>query len=438
MFTAGAFARPGWTRETAPGVDNVFEMRAIDANGITVGAHVRLDDGFVAHGSVWFLLARIGGEFSLSGGRFDFPGEEALLADAATIAGATFLVGCETNGLLRFVQARLLQGCICRGLVLSARGVWRGWSILGAPVESELGRNLCGLAAASAELGGSFIWRDVVRDPAPEPAGAAEPRRFWLAAPGASVVELDDDRPSWELLDRIDVGDARYQRITTLGSDTFWRTLRLDREYAPWNDGVPDRVFSRRRWRLEADVLRRTRRGEQNSAEPGSLGAQVRRFAPGPYLQLARVLQAAGYVGAAEEVLLRLERNRTRYGGLSARRVVTRWGLDLALRYGQRPFRPLWFLLIWTLVSGVLLKWVHDTGGIVPVGKDGVHFNWLFYTLDTLVPVFDFGQKKSFAVDPLASWGGALLLFNGLCGYAALAFLAAGLGGLVRTGKDGG
>jgi hypothetical protein len=131
---------------------------------------------------------------------FDFPGEEAPLADAATIAGATFLVGCETNGLLRFMQARLLQGCIFRGLVPSARGVWRGWSILGAPVESERGRNLCGLAAASAELGGSFIWRDVVRDPAPEPAGAAEPRRVWLAAPGASVAELDDDRPSGALL----------------------------------------------------------------------------------------------------------------------------------------------------------------------------------------------------------------------------------------------
>jgi hypothetical protein len=438
IFTACAFARPDWRREGTPAHDNVFEMRAIDANGINVGAHVRLDDGFVAHGGVWLLLARIGGEFSLTGGRFDFPGEEALLADAATIAGATFLVGCETNGLLRFVQARLLQGCVCRGLRLSVRGVWQGWSILGAPVESELGRNLCGLAAGSAELGGSFIWREVVRDPAPEPPSAAEPRRLWLAAPGASVVELDDDRASWELLDRIDVRDCRYQRITTLGSDTFWRALRLDREYAPWNEDVPDRVFSRRRWRLDFGVLRRTWRGEQHSAQPGTLGAEVRKFAPGPYLQFARVLQGAGYVGGAEEVLLRLERNRTRYGGGTTRKILVRWALDLALRYGQRPFRPLWFLVVWALISGTLLKWVHDSHGIVPIGKDKVRFDWFFYALDTLVPVFDFGQKKSFAVEPLASWGGALVLFNALCGYAALAFLAAGLSGLVRTGKDGG
>ena len=53
------------------------------------------------------------------------------------------------------------------------------------------------------------------------------------------------------------------------------------------------------------------------------------------------------------------------------------------------------------------------------------------------MPFVDFNQKKNFVIDPLFSFGGGLLLLNALLGYAAIGFLAAGLTGLVRTGKDG-
>jgi hypothetical protein len=175
------------------------------------------------------------------------------------------------------------------------------------------------------------------------------------------------------------------------------------------------------------------------------LGEQVRRFVPGPYLQLAGLLREAGFENAAQTILLQLERNRARFSGLPVRAVLWRWLIDATLRYGLSPFRPVVFVLGWAVVSGTLFKWVHDTR--LPDGERAMHaisvadhvtFNWFFYALDTLVPFVDFGQKKRFIIDPMWSPGGALFLLNTILGYAAASFLAAGLSGLVRIGKSGG
>ena len=440
VFTATAFHEVGWQRESLDASND--DVVALDATGLEVDAAVRLCDGFIARGAIDLILAKIGGDLHCSDASFHFPGEEALYADGATISGCAYFSRGRSTGLIRFVRAQLKQGCAFDDFTFDLGHQCRAWVVPGSPVERELGgSDLSGVYAAGAIVGGSLFWTgirrmlqgaDLIR------AGGAPRRVIWLSAPGATVTQVSDDEVSWNVPDRIDLSDCLYQHIDRLTTDVTWRLTRLDREYAQWNTHAG--------WgatRLAWEVLSRTLRGEQRRGE--GLGEQVRRFAPGPYLQLAHVLREAGLQKAAQTVLLQLERNSARYSGLAVRGVLWRWVIDLTLRYGLSPFRPVLFVLGWAVASGILFKWVHDTK--LAAGQRAMHavnvadhvtFNWFFYALDTLVPFVDLGQKKHFLIDPMWSLGGSLLLLKTFLGYAAASFLAAGLGGLVRTGRSGG
>ena len=394
-------------------------------------------ESLTTHGQVNVMLAKIGGDMMLTGAHLDFPGEEVLFADSVTVLGAVYLGGARTSGLLRFVQADVRQGFYCDGLELDVGGVRRGWAITGGVVERELGPDICGLYAAGARLGGSFLWTGVAR----HGNAAQSSRKCWLSAPGATIVDLADDRTSWlDSLDRIDITNCSYSSIGTyarpsnLTDQIGWRLAVLDREYASWNARYGRRQLSR-------EILRRTLRGERVNIADGMLGQQILRFIPGPYLQLARVAQQSGFESAADDILLRLEQNRTNYSGLGWLGLLWRWTISIVLQYGQSPFQPALYVLAWVFISGPLFKWVHDAtknglwpGAMIAANpEDHVHFDWFFYTLDTLVPFVDFGQKKHFVIDPLFSFGGGLLLLNAVLGYAAIGFLAAGLH---RPGAD--
>jgi hypothetical protein len=445
-FIAAAFHFENWqrVRSVTGGLDNGSELDAIQATGLSVSASVSLSDGFEARGSAVFVLAQIGGDLICSGGRFDFPGEEAFYADGATIGGCSYFDRTQTNGLMRLVQTRLKQGCVCEELNLETTGKCEGWWI---QADSAVARELesvdvCGVYAAGAEIGGALTWRRVRRtDPAPP---AVVTRLSWLSAPGARLVEVNDDQQSWDAVTRIDLRDCTYDRITQLAGDPGWRLDLLDREYAPWN-------ASYRSLRLRARIFLRTLMGERRDTSAGKLGEQIRRFAPAPYLQLARVYREQGLEAGNQRVLLKLERNRTNYGGLDLASLCWRWWLDVALKHGLAPFRPVLFVIIWIAISGALFAYMYrnghamhgptlmstHSGQTVRTADPNFKFNGTFYALDTLVPFVDFGQKKNVTVRPLWSWPGFLLLLNTIIGYAAAAFFAAGLSGLVRTGKGG-
>ena len=401
---------------------------ALSASGLTVDADLDLSDKFVAKGSILLISAKIGSDLRAKGSKFDFPGEAAFCADGASIDGVLDFRGSSSTGLIRLVQAKFGQGAYFDSFRFDLSGKYQGVTNLNADVFHDYGADVCGLYAGGASAGGNFSWTNILLNSAP----AGLPRRVvLLVAPGASVAELNDDETSWAAVDRLDLRGCSYSRVSDLSTDISWRIDRLDREYAPWNQ---------RGWtvsRLTREVLWRTLLNEHRATDPESLGAQIRRFSPDPYLQLARVLHDAGLEQSSQQVLLRLERNRTRYSGLSVPGILWRGALDTAIAFGAAPFRPIYALVLpWTIVSAVLFKWIHD---LKQMGSphDGTAFSGLFYALDSLIPFVDFGQRKGFPIERLDSWAGLLLLFNTLLGYAAASFLAAGLSGLAKLGKDG-
>ncbi len=435
-LTATAFGLEGWTRIKAgpdgenENNDNERETYAFCATGLKVDSSLNFRHRFTANGAISLTSVTIGDDLLAdNNAAFNFPGEDAVCLDGATISGVADFSHSSSNGMIRYVQAEIAQGAYFRNFTFKRSGQRHAWSDADPDLTRDYGEDICGLYAASATIGGSFIWKDLNLRPDTD-VPPAPARKIIFIVPGAAVTELQDDENSWAAVDRIDLRDADYDRIAELNANSAWRLDLLDREYAPWNN---------RGWnyaRLTWEVVYRTAWRQQHSTDAGSLGEQVRRFSPGPYLQLAKTFREAGLEEAARRVLLRLERNRARYGGLPLIGMLWRGVLDGAIAFGSAPFRPLYlYIPLWTLISACLFQRIYDLNCMHPV-ENYIHFNAIFYAFDTLIPFVDFDQRKNFVIDPIFSLGGALLLANTLLGYAAASFLAAGLSGLAKLGDD--
>jgi hypothetical protein len=430
----------------------------IKANGLVLGGDLNLTEECHLRGCVSLINARVAGDFLCEGAHFDFPGEEALVADGISVSGTTFLhenpttdVRTRCSGILRFVQADLRQGFEVTGVLFDLTQPWQHRldntqliSVLYGPGHAASG--LCGIYAPRAKVGGAFFWEDVRRQP------LQADYHLWLYLFDSTVGAVEDDEASWRTLDRFEITGCRYGSISTLTANIDWRVRIIDQQYAVLNSA------SRwERFRLAVKPLLGT---------PTGLPDALLRFAAQPYIQLAKIVRQAGYEKAANRILVRLERNRTQYSDFGFPRRLARYILDLILRYGFSRFRPIWILVAWGLFSGVCFEAAYQRRGFVWNASDPprVTFNSLVYAIDTLVPIVDLNQKKHWIVEPLSvqsrlihegdrdlssevvgtlrqipDWGaGLLVFFNTFFGWALTTFFAAGISGLLRTGREDG
>jgi hypothetical protein len=449
LFTAAPLATDNPLAD--PEEDDWYVIRG---DGLRVGGDVLFTEECEVYGSVRFINANVGGDFVCQAARFDFPGEEVVVADGINVAGTTFVhAGTVTNGLFRFIQATLRQGFRAWHATFDASGNYLGrldntrlvaelYDIHPALAER---RGLCGIYAPRAQVTGSFLWEEI--ETAPRDQSEYD---FWLYLSGSTVDAVEDHEDSWSKLDRFDVTGCKYATIAMPSNDFGWRLRLLDKQYA-----ILNRDTTIGNWLLGwAIFLKWARRREE----------AVRRFKPQPYMQLAKVVREGGHEAAANAILVQLERNRTRYGNLSPLRQMARHILDMVLRYGYKKFRPIWILLGWAIVSAIFFEVAYTRGQIVPSSGEHprVTFNAMVYAIDTLVPIVDLNQKKNWIVEPLSAqsrwahigapmwcqqadvlcqfpdWGpGLLVFFNTFFGWAMTTFFAAGISGLLRTGREG-
>ena len=445
-FVATAFIQ----NQTDWRTDSDDQLDAIVADGIRVGSNVlfcqslETKQKFRAQGAISLINARVGGDFSCDGAELSFPGEEPLSADGLVVEGTTFLTNITTDGVLRFVQASLKQGCYLNGATFDASKLCRSWTKDRSNAASrELSDASCGIYARDATIGGAFRWKNVNKissDIAGEPHS-----KFWLFISGSKASIIEDDPQSWAALDRFEVSDCRYDYIANLSEfDINWRLRELDRQYAIRGSGDENAVGSRREFR------------------------------PQPYMQLAKVFRSTGYQAAAEKVFVHLERKRTWYGDIGIFHRFWRFMLDVFLRYGYSPMRPVAFVLFWAAVSAVAFQNGYERGQIVASKENQMEgaapylpqqartqFNALLHAIDTLVPIVDLTQKRNWSVVAFSSYSseldrrrtlwqevcrvwqtipnqplGLLLVFNTFFWLMTTLF-AAGVSGLLRTGKAG-
>jgi hypothetical protein len=206
-LVASAFVLPNWSpREGAP-----QDPYALTADGLLLGANALLCDGFKAEGAVSLINAKIGNDLNCRGASFSLPGEDALSADGAVVAGTTFFnEESTTDGMLRFVLAELQNGLQIEGMTFRADGICQGWFSEENVAQSILGGPATGLYGRGVEITGGFIWHKICLL---RPPGLTKDIKLWLSLLDAKLDSIRDDQVSWDHLDHYELGGCTYGNI---------------------------------------------------------------------------------------------------------------------------------------------------------------------------------------------------------------------------------
>ncbi|MFC6882316.1 MULTISPECIES: membrane-associated oxidoreductase [Actinomadura] len=131
-------------------------------------------------------------------------------------------------------------------------------------------------------------------------------------------------------------------------------------------------------------------------------------YVPHPYEQLAGAYRLAGDDAAARTVQLAKQRRRRATLPWYARC----WGhvQDVTVGYGFRPMRAAVWLVALMLTAATAYG-LHRPQPLKP--GEAPDFNPVFYTLDLLLPIIDFGQEKAFKPRGWHQWLAYLLVVLG-------------------------
>jgi hypothetical protein len=126
--------------------------------------------------------------------------------------------------------------------------------------------------------------------------------------------------------------------------------------------------------------------------------SKATRFRPKTYQQLAKVLRESGQEVEAKRILIAKERARRKYGNLGLWAWLGHWVLGFSMANGYKPQRLLLGAAAFVVLGGWLFGEGYQAGTIVPAKKveENSHYpsfdRWM-YSLDTFLPIINFGQK---------------------------------------------
>ncbi|WP_407564238.1 hypothetical protein [Streptomyces sp. 184] len=402
---------------------------ALNATRLQVDNDILMGDGFTASGTIVLRSARIGGSIDLRTARLDAAaGDQALDAARVQIEGDFSAYRLSATGRLGMRNATVAGATFLRA----------------ATLDNPAGRTL---DAPGAHLGSDAVLDNGFRSHGElRVAGATIGSRLVM-----SRSELHGDAEGTALnAYGIQVGgDVELDRVTATGRLVLSGaqiTGRLDLAGSSATRHAPDATaLSLRRTGVREADLRGTRLGgaldlryatlgvlydDAGSWPPrvhldGALYEQLDSplpaaerlpwlsrsdgaYVPQPYEQLAAVYRRLGHEDDARRVLL--AKQRARRGQLPW--YARAWGgvQDAVVGYGYRPERAVAWLA-GLLALGSLLFWTDQPRPLEP-DKD-IGFNPFVYTLDTLLPVVDFGQGNAFAPGGGSQWVAYLLAMAG-------------------------
>jgi hypothetical protein len=358
-----------------------------------------LSYGFSANGAVDINGVTCAASVFCTGGTFSNPGNNALNATNANVAGWVSLAsqdkwgGMIADGMVHFETATI-------GGVFLADGA----KFLGRPDESH------GLSATSMDLKGVFLWTNITLE-----NGAI------LDLRGSSSNGVFDDQGSWPLAGHLGLDGYSYR--------DFY--------------GGPTDARSRLRWV-----------GLASGPRPSWFKVPAG-FHPQPYRELANVLRERGDDAGATTVLIAEEDARySQYGTLGRS-----WGrfLRYTIGYGHRPLLAVFWSFV-VVVAGWIVVAIAKRAGVMrltwpettpPPGGDTItSLHPLLYSLDVFLPFVDLHQEHYWWPDDAATGNcsilgyrfrvhGAVLRYylwlQIIAGWLLSAIFIAGVTGLLRN-----
>jgi hypothetical protein len=347
---------------------------------------------FTADGKVRLINAFIQGDLNAQGGTFRNPGKEALDAEGATIGGRVFLD--RDNRLKKTFTASgqvvLLDAQIGRDVYLTNARFEAGSSMI----------------LQGARITGALQWTDC--------AVPATVEHVMLSLRDASVGAIADSRDCWPAPGNLHLDGFRYRRFS-IG---------------------PRDAASRLTWLRRQPVMM-----------------------PDPYQQLARVLVDTGDPAGARNVLINLEFDRRAAEHQNFALRLWNWAIRLSTGYGYAAWRAI-FPAVAIITLGWVLFLLGFRNGLVTPSDSAAYqafeetgrapgyyprFSCAIYSLDTFLPVINFGQKTYWMPNANrgAVWVGTLtsgwflrlyLWVHIAFGWLLTTLVVAGLTGLLKSG----
>jgi len=357
---------------------------ALSLASATVGGQVVLGDGFESFGTVRLVAARIGGDLSIHGARLIHPEGVALGADAARIAGSVSIgPTVVAEGTVRFHSAKIELHFTCNGSELACPAgdalLLQGIGIQG---NLSLGQGFRPVGVVDIELANIGTMLSI---------SGADLAAAELKLSATYAGALEDEPSHWPAPGKLNLDGFTYDRLLA----------------APFD------AEGRLKW-LRLQIPPGATRGD-------SLRLQ-------PYQQIAKVLGEQGYDDATD-VLVGLQDDRRRYGGLGWPARVGLAVLKFTTGYGYRPSRAIWCIAGFILASYLIFGAAWQSGEIVPTTDEALtalkrrapsasyeSFCALTYATDVFVPIIDLGQRSQWhpvasdkdAMAPVAAPGGLL------------------------------
>jgi hypothetical protein len=369
---------------------------ALNAEGLEVTLALSCSDGFVAHGEIRLMDAKIGGRLQMNGAHIANPNGTALMADNLSVAGGMWCAaGFKAEGGVRLLSASIGGELNFNGAVLTSE---RG-PALNADRLKVAQNMFCGEEAAGkpfrstgevrlmwASIGGQLVFRGAqlagipqttVRRGRDSSIGGVEVSQVHAARPALNVhgINVTGEMICDNDFRAIEGMNLQHASIGVLNDDKKGWPGSL------WLDGLTYRDMSpymSARERL--DWLGRS------SEYHGQ-----------PYEQLASYYTQLGHDDQARQVLLAKQRARTKQQPWWRR--WWGWLQDGMVGYGYAPGRALLLL-----AAALLLGWIfYGTHHPAPVNPS-VHltFNAAIYTIDLLIPAPVLGDPNDWEPHALA------------------------------------
>lgn len=453
-------------------IDNLFldgsvvpglQADRIEARG---GIHLRSS---VVRGEISLSSARLSGSLECDGALIENPEHWAIVADGLS-ARSVLLRGAKLRG----------------GIDLTGSRLGADLDVTGATIDRVGG---IAISAGGLDAGRGVILRGATIDGAATLVGARiggdlDATAVKLSRPGEIVLQLNRAviRGGFFLCEGAVVKGALD--LTAASIDT------IHDEEACW-PAEGDLLLNRCLYNafiggpVEADQ----RLDWLSRQEPQRWGED---FWPQPFEQLAHVFREMGHDEDAREVLIEKERlqrtaRRARTSNLLWRRLlsVKDWILGVTVGYGRQPLRSFGWLFMFWLIGVAVFSFANTQAALKPNSpvvlrspewtmcgipqseqrlmpateqlargraaegqsqldcfRDQIEassfppFNAWMYSLDTLFPVLEIGQKEMWRPDPNKRWGSAVMSYfylQAVIGWALSLLAIAGFSGLVKS-----
>lgn len=339
--------------------------RALDAEWITIGQSLVCRDDFTADGEIALAAAQIGGQLLFLGASLNNPGGTALSAERIDIGQTmAFQNGSSAHGEIRMPGARIAGHASFDGAHLTSPD---GTALDARSITTGLLRFRKGFTAeGQVNLEAVRIDGHLEFDTATlsNPGGTALNLKNSVitalsicpAAPPSGAVDLTGTRADGYVDDPETWPEMLYLRGFT---------------YATLENSTVS-VRNRLRWL---------------SLHPGGYTPQV-------YDQLVACYQRAGHEEAARRVAIAKQwRRRNILSPLN-------WLWYITVGYGYRTWLAAIWLAALTIAGTLVFSRAHSLHLLRPA-PHAPSFQPLVYTLDTLLPIVDFGQKSAWTA---AGW----------------------------------